>query len=355
VSADIVHVVGLGASTPLGRDPWSSAAAVRAGITGFTQHPYLIDKAGQPLRVALALWLDHDISHSQRLEALLFPAIDQCLQLYRPNATDMRIAFAFALPSQRPGLAADLPTTLPAAINQRYRGVFVATAVFPHGHAAGLLALEAAQRRLADGTFDACVVAGVDSYMEPDTLEWLEHCDQLHGAGPFNNAWGFVPGEGAGALLLIRDGIAHQFHDNLLAQLLGIGTAVEANRIKTQTVCTGIGLTQAFRAALRFLPSGDRITDVYCDMNGEPYRADEYGFTCVRTKEHFEAVSDFIAPADCWGDVCAASAPLSVALAVIAGSKGYANGRTACVWASSEDGHRGAAVLRVRLGDAHAR
>ena len=48
----------------------------------------------------------------------------------------------------------------------------------------------------------------------------------------------------------------------------------------------------------------------YCDMNGEPYRADEYGFACLSYQGVSSSpASDFIAPADCWGDVSAASAP----------------------------------------------
>jgi 3-oxoacyl-[acyl-carrier-protein] synthase-1 len=127
----------------------------------------------------------------------------------------------------------------------------------------------------------------------------------------------------------------------------GIGHAMEANRIKTRTVCTGEGLTAAFRQALDGLSGGARITDVYCDMNGEPYRADEFGFACLRTKEFFQSASDFRAAADCWGDVSAASVPLGIAQAVQAGIRGYANGAHALVWASSETGDRGAVVLET--------
>ena len=71
--------------------------------------------------------------------------------------------------------------------------------------------------------------------------------------------------------------------------MLGVGVATEAKRIKTETVCIGEGLTEAFRAALASMPVGAKVTDIYCDMNGEPYRADEFGFTALRTKEYFES------------------------------------------------------------------
>jgi len=83
-------------------------------------------------------------------------------------------------------------------------------------------------------------------------------------------------------------------------------------------------------------------------MNGEPYRADEFGFTALRTKEHFESLSDFQAPADCWGDVAAAGALLHLGLACVAAYKQYARGPYAFAWASAEMGERAAALLACR-------
>ena len=339
-------IVAFGASTPVGRDAWSSAAAVRAGISGFAEHPYMIDTAGEPMRGAFAPWLDIDLPLQQRFEALLFPAIEQALApLAATEPGALKLALALGLPEPRPGLPTALETELRLSLGQRYGRIFGSAATFPNGHAAGLLALQAAARVLDRGAVDACVVAGVDSYTDPETLEWLEECDQLHSAGPLNNAWGFIPGEAAGAVLLTSEELARQIGQPPLALLLGIGHGTETKRIKTETVCVGEGLTTAFRQALDHLPNGDQVSDVYCDLNGEPYRVDEYGFTCLRTKEHFVSASDFIAPADCWGDVAAAGAPLHLMLAAIAGLKGYANGPRAFVWSSSEGGDRAAAAL----------
>lgn len=344
-----IYIAGLGATTPVGRDAWSSAAAVRAGISGFTQHPYMIDTAGEPMRAAIVPWLDIDLQGIERFEALLYPAIDQVLSpIIEQHSNQLRLGLALGLPSPRPGLPSDLQANLLKAISNKYPGVFVGIACFPNGHAAGFLALEAVVKQFAAGAIDACVVAGVDSYIEPETLEWLEECDQLHSAGPLNNAWGFIPGEAAGAALFVKGGYINRLSVDPLANLLGLGVAFEPKRIKTETVCIGEGLTQAFRAALEMMPEGTKVTDVYCDMNGEPYRADEYGFTCLRTKEYFESASDFVAPADCWGDVSAASGPLYVGLAAIAGAKSYTSGNWAFTWASSEGGERAAALIEVR-------
>jgi 3-oxoacyl-[acyl-carrier-protein] synthase-1 len=233
-------------------------------------------------------------------------------------------------------------------LEKTFAGVFTFISLLQLGHAGGITALRSAIRVLAESAGTACVVAGADSYLEPDTLEWLENTEQLHGAGERNNAWGFIPGEGAGALLLVSPDIAKRLELQPFGIVTGVGVGHETKLIHTGTVCLGEGLTTAFRGALAGLPSEKKLTDVYCDMNGEPYRADEFAFSVIRTREHFVSASDFVAPADCWGDIGAASAPLFIALACIAGMKGYSKGSTALVWASSEAGERGAAVIETR-------
>lgn len=341
-----VVIAALGASTAVGRGAWESAAAVRAGISGFVQHPWMIDSVGEPLRAGMAPWIDAGVGGVDRLEALLLPAIDEALYAAgAPQANPERWALALALPGERPGLAPDLGKQLLARVNRSSLGNFGSGATFSAGHAGGLHALRAACSALGEGLLDACVVAAVDSWMEPETLEWLEACDQLHCAGPLNNAWGFIPGEAGAALLLMRAGTARAAGLKLLSKVLGIGTAHEPKRMKTRTVCTGEGLTEAFRGALASLPADAKVSDVYCDMNGEPYRADEFGFTALRTKEYFESASDFVAPADCWGDVGAAGSLLHVMLACAATSKGYGKGPLALIWGSAETGERAAALV----------
>jgi len=251
-----VHIVALGASTPVGRDALASAAAVRAGITGFTEHPYMVDTAGEPMRVAMAPWLDIDCEGQERFEALLFPAIEQALApVVAAAVPGIRVALAIGLPAARPGLPADLEPRLRASVATTFPNMFSAIATFPIGHAGGLVGMHAACRKMGDGAFDACVIAGVESYLAPEALEWLEENDQLHGAGPLNNAWGFIPGEGAGAALLLTGEAVQRIGVAPLTQVLSVGKGFEQNRIKTETVCLGEGLTAAFREGLAGLPS----------------------------------------------------------------------------------------------------
>lgn len=341
-------IAGLGATTPIGRNVGASAAAARAGVCGFSEHPYLVDTAGEPMRVARVPWLDLDTESPERWAELLFPAIDEALGPLADAAPGRpaRLGLALALPPPRPGLPPALAEDLRDRVAHCYPGRFVRVLAFEVGHAAGHLALDAALRACAAGSIEACVVAGVDSYLAPDTLDWVEECDQLHGGGPLNNAWGFIPGEAAGAVLVATPWFAGQHGLEALGEVVGVGIGQEAHLIKTDAVCVGEGLTQAFRQALQALDAGEQIHNVFCDLNGEPYRADEYGFAALRTGDRFRSATDFVAPADCWGDVGAAGAALHIALAVLCHRKRYGHGPLSLVWASAESGERGAAVIR---------
>lgn len=340
----LASIVGVGAMTPIGSGAWVTAAAARAGLCGFREHPCMIDTVGEPMRVARAPWLDVGVGHTARCIRLLLPALEEAL---RGGSPGWRVGAAIGLPPLRPGRDEALAQVVTQAVRERFDGRLATVRAFETGHAAALLALDAALHGLCGGSIDACLVAGVDSYLDADTLEWIEECDQLHGAGPLNNAWGFIPGEAAAALLVCR----HSTASPRLADIVGLGLGTESRLIKTDAVCIGEGLTQAIRKALATLPAGAVVDNVFCDMNGEAYRADEYGFACLRTKERFREATDFVAPADCWGDVGAAGAPLHVLLAIASCRKGYAKGDHSMVWASSESGERGAAVLRAPLAE----
>jgi 3-oxoacyl-[acyl-carrier-protein] synthase-1 len=327
---------------------WATAAAARAGVCGFFEHPFMVDTAGEPMRVARAPWLQVDLQGVERYCELLFPAMEEALEFIRQQlrAQGRRAGLTLAFPSQRPGRVPQLADGVLGALDQRFEGVFTHQVTFETGHAAGYGALDAAVRAVRGGLVDVCMVGGVDSYVSPETLDWLEACDQLNGAGSANNAWGFIPGEAAGALVIASREVATALNAPTYGDLISVGLGREIKLIKSDDVCVGEGLTEAFRGAFEGLTPAQSIHNVVCDLNGETYRADEYGFAALRMRDRFRSVTEFVAPADCWGDVGAAGAPLHAALCLIANRKCYGKGPLSLICASSETGERGAAILR---------
>jgi 3-oxoacyl-[acyl-carrier-protein] synthase-1 len=340
-----VVIIGLGARTPVGLTPDASAAAVRGAISVISQHPYFVDKTGEPMMMACDAVMSADLDGADRYVQLARPALLQALQplIDRRMAAGV-IPAIVALPEQRPGRSADLERTLVRDLvaTAGELGVTLHVQTLASGHSAGLMALDAAVKRIRAGEIQICLIGGVDSYIQGETLEWLDDNRQLMSAA---NRSGFPPGEAAGFCLIAASTFAQDASLEPLARVATVSTGFEKNRIKTDTICIGEGLTAAIHGACAPLDRArGRVEQTWCDLNGERYRSTEYTYALVRNEALFEK-TQVAHPADCWGDVGAASGPLFAGLAIASWSRGYAKGPRALLWASSESGYRAAAVL----------
>ena len=341
---EAVHIVGLGAQTPLGRTVLSSAAAVRAGISLYEEHPFMIDRRGEQMILSRASYLTRNLDVTERLLELADQAAREALMpLHALDSPPKgKIPLFVGLPSPRPGLPEDLGARFGHRLRERLDDGMKLGPVetVETGHSAGLAAMEKACRLLREGRSRFCLVGGADTYINFQTLSWLDEQEQLRTGG---NPWGLCPGEGAGFCLLALGDVAREMTS--LGRLTSVATAQEENLIKTKTICTGQGLSEAWRAALGTLPQEAKISQLICDLNGEPYRADELGFCLSRFTRRFEGPPSFNAPAKCWGDVGAASGPLFLCLASAESVVSGARDNTYLVSTSSENGERGAAVI----------
>ena len=343
-----IWIAGTGARTPVGLNAPATAAAVRAGISAMAEHPFMIDKMGAPMVVCADPQLPAELEVADRFLELAVPAAREALKpLHGKNKSLPRVSVIVALPEERPGR--------PERLNKIFAGQFATelekeikiqdVQCHPSSHAGGLFCVEQAMSLVASGKSQLCLIGGVDSYLEAETLEWLDALDQIHSESII---WGFCPGEGAGFCLLASADLVEAIGLSAPVELISAASADEANRIKTETVCIGEGLSEAFRKALSALPHDCSVNHTICDMNGEPYRADEYGFAVLRSPGKFADESDFETPADCWGDVGAASGPLFAILATFAAKKEYNPQPFTFLWASSEGGLRAAALLQAK-------
>lgn len=341
-------IIAHGARTPVGLQAVTSAAAVRAGIVGFREHPFLVDSANAPVVCAFDRLLDPRLMGARRLIALAEPALREALRpLARAPGAAPKVPLLLALPELRPGFsAADGELVRSGIVRLAELPVPLSEVeAIPAGHAAGLSGFERALDQLAGRTCDICLVGGVDSYLRPATIEWLDAHRQLASKATRS---GFVPGEAAGFCLLANEHGGRQLGVRALARVRSVGVARETKLIKTSTVCVGEGLTAAVRAAGADLSLEERLDDIICDINGERYRSEEWGFVCLKGHPSLTNPSGYNCPAESWGDVGAASGPLFAVLACQAAARGYARGPRTLLWASSERGLRAAAVLDTR-------
>jgi 3-oxoacyl-[acyl-carrier-protein] synthase-1 len=341
-----VDIVATGARTPLGLRAAASAAAHRAGISAVGEHPFMIDRLGDAMSGALDSMLDPSLTGPRRLVALAETALREAAETIAAGRRP-RIPVFLGLPELRPGFTVSDADEVRIGIQQieDLPIDILEIAVLPEGHAAGLKALAMATERIQQGVAEACLVGGVDSYFQAETLEWLDENRQLVSAGARS---AFVPGEGAGFCLVMSDQARARVGLGALAHVSTVALGRESQLIKTSDICLGTGLTAVVQRAVGGLTlPAETINEVICDVNGERYRGEEWGFVCLRLPEYFDDPAAYWSPADCWGDVGAASGPLFAMLACHAAERGYAKGSRTLLWASSEGGLRSAVVVNT--------
>ena len=345
-SHESICIVGVGATTPIGLNAPATAAAVSAGIAAMAFHPFMIDKIGSPMVVCASPAMPVELEVIDRFLGLALSASQEALiPLTGKTRALPEISVLLALPEERPGISEHFESIFVERFSSALAQTINIQEIICHplGHAGGFLCMKQALSLIRSGKSQICLVGGVDSYLEPETLEWLDDIEQLHSE---TTIWGFCPGEGAAFCLLTSHKLAVALGLSAEIELVTAATTNEPNPIKTETVCIGQGLTEAFQKTLADLPKDCHVNLTICDMNGEPYRANEYGFAMLRTAASFTDDADFITPADCWGDVGAASGTLFAILATFAAKKEYSPGRYTLLWASSEHGLRGTALLK---------
>ncbi len=343
-SGRAVFVCRVGARTPLGVTAASAAAAVRGAISAVAAHPVFTDKADEPIAMAWDSKLAMELGLAERMGLMLMSAMSEALGRDPSSLERAHVPWVVGLPEARPGLPRDLARQVASMATE---SGFSPTGchILERGHAAGLMAMQLAARRISAGDTEVCLAAGVDSYHDGVTLEWLDKNGFLMSP---SNRNGFPPGEGAGACLMASAEAVEKYDLSVVATVVAASTATERHTIRGNDVCIGTGLTAAISdviSALR-LPE-QRITTTYTDLNGQRYRSEEFMYAMLRTSPAFVNAHDYVCPADCWGDVGAASGALFASLAAVASERGYASGLFPLLWAGSESGYRTAIVLKL--------
>jgi 3-oxoacyl-[acyl-carrier-protein] synthase-1 len=323
----------------------AACAAIRAGISGFSElEDYSCDAGdGGPVQPLVAAPAGAEPRSAETAIALFVAALQDLIT----NAGMTRRELS------RVPVIVSLPETSRSAESRRLaEGIFAAAAAragIPpapgsgfsgHGHAGVLFAIGAAQGALSRGACSACIVAGVESYLDAETLSALDAAGRLKSG---RNPDAFVPGECAVAALLEPAGGAARRGDRPFAQLAAPGFGMEERPRGSGETSTGRGLCDAVRAAVG--TDARPFSWAVGDLNGEMYKAREWAEVRVRLAPWLNGLRHLWHPADCIGDVGAATGGVLLAIAARALDKGYAPADRALVFAGSDDGTRAAVVV----------
>jgi 3-oxoacyl-[acyl-carrier-protein] synthase-1 len=347
MSPNTLCITALEAVTPLGFDAEQTCAAVRARANRFAEHPFHIGlvrdpetEMPEPLIASLLSELDPDV----------VPAFKGLLAKSGLKRADLaQGALLLSLPKVEQDLEAEMHRDLAATLTGRLGlGTLKLTKTLHAGHTGVAACLAEAAKLLAAGEAAFCFVAGLETYHLQPRLEALDEAWRLKTQRATD---GFMPGEGAVVLLVETAAGAAARKAKPLATVADLGFGNETRPYGSDALSSGEGLGQALRPALaRPRPAGGAGRWLLCDLNGESYRAAEWGLVRTRLGESLDPIAALTYPADCLGDTGAASGGLLIAYALHAFARGYAPADDALIWNASDDGGRSAMVVRPVAG-----
>lgn len=345
-----VVVVGVGARTHTGMTALEVAMSARAGKM-FPRDSHLTDRAGEPMSMCRVASIADNVMGLPRFVALGAPPLAQAAHAWMA-APRLRLQerpalpVILALPSEhRPGFDARLlKELLPALAEQSKVPIDHArSALVTKCRGGGAIAFKLAIERLRAGQDHAIAVGGIDSYFDPDILEHLDREMRLHSLTCEN---GFIPGEGAGFVVLAARRQATSMHR--YAQVLNAASELEPRPYGSAEPCHALGMTLTLKKAIEPLGlQARRIPWLLTDVANERHRVDEFTYAKLRL---FRALTDDAIhdqPLLRTGDLGAASAAVLLVMACIGWQTGCALGDCAVIATHSDGPERGALLASM--------
>ena len=332
-------IVGSGMVSAVGLSAPASCAAIRCAIDNF-QETRFIDRGGEWL-IAASVALEQPWRGRIKLIKMAARAIAEALHStpgLNPHDTPLLLGLAEA---ERPGRLEGLDKGLLHAIEDELGLRFHPSSnVIVRGRVSAAVALLNARTLIHQAGHHHVLVAGVDSFLSAPTLAAFEERQRLLTS---QNSNGFIPGEGASAVVLASPlGSAGP-----QLTCIGLGFGMEKATVEAEDIpLRAEGLTQAVRAALSEAGCGLEQMDYrLTDLSGEQYYFKEASLALGRSLRVRKEFFHLWHPADCIGEVGAAIGPVMLAVALAASRKGYGEGPNIFCHLGNDAGERAVALL----------
>lgn len=317
----MIYVASMGVVTPIGANFAMTAAAVKANISAYELSDY-DNQDDEPITMteipsgffdALGSLLKSDIrsdSYQSRIAMMAVAAIRD-LSLEDKNI----IPLIFGMPEDNTvsrnaqNILENIVLNFSTVLDRKWCRALLS------GRTAAIEAIQLAHDYLYQSDTPYVLIGGSDTYHSDALVSKLDLDSRLLSAG---NSDGFAGGEAAAFLLLTRRPELAQAHNGKIIGIHKPAVTTEPGHLYSEKGYCGDGLSNAFRLALENSSNGDTdkaIRHIYSSMNGESYWSRELGVACIRNSNAMSKELTIIHPADCYGDVGAATGSLLVALA----------------------------------------
>ncbi|HXI56145.1 MAG TPA: hypothetical protein VNO55_08805 [Polyangia bacterium] len=340
--------------TAVGNDARQTCASIRAGVSRIAEYPFFAPTTldpgwdeQEPVMVAAVKTVPFELPLRARLVALgaqVLRALPGQVPLTRADLA--QTALLVALPWADDAVKeAQIPTRLvPELLHACGLPDFPVMRTVAGGHTAVFELIELAEKLLAQQQAASAIVLAVDSYLGGQRLALLDQAWRLRSA---RNVDGFVPGEAAAALFIETQTAARRRAGKVAALIGSVGRGSEPNLVTSDDQSTGRGLTDAIDQAFAESTTTGLCPWVLCDMNGESYRAYEWGLARTRIPARLGSVGRLVHPADCIGDVGAVTGAVLLGIAAGGFARNYAPAGEALLWTASDGPTRAAVCVEA--------
>ena len=339
MNARALAILKTGLITAVGSDAASCSAAFRSKLTNPTPTRFM-DSTGEWI-MAHQVELGGERPGLSKLARMSAIVIDEALSDV-PKAEWVGIPFLLCVAErERPGRLDGLEDRLLDMVQTLLDVRFAAqSAIVPKGRVGVAIALNLARSLMQTQAARRVLIAAVDSLLSWQTLMYYDRFDRLLRG---DNSNGFMPGEGAGALLVGDPS------GNVELLCTGIGLGRELAHIDSEEPLRAEGLSNAIRSAL--IEAGQSMEDFdyrIADISGEQYYFKEAALALSRTLHEPKEEFDIWHPAECTGEAGALAGVAIISLADAACRKGYSKGSNIVAHMSNDAGQRAAVLLQYR-------
>jgi len=206
-------------------------------------------------------------------------------------------------------------------------------------------ATHAAVHDLVEDKIDLAIVAGIESYLDENTLGWLESMERLKSP---ETPSGLQPGEAAGLFVLETRRSAEIRRAQIFCSIVAVDLAQEMKPLSSGENSTGKGLAVVLESASK-IGEWTAATPawVISDHNGESYRGLEWGNALFRLASRVGGSQPMEVwyPAASFGELGSAFGVAAGSLALRAFARRYAPSNTAALISSSDLTARAVMVL----------
>ena len=335
--------------TAVGHNAGMTAASVRAGISRLEESNDYYDIEGNPITAAFLQGISDEETDVTRMTDIAKCCLESLLEKYFQDKIGLESEVNLLLgaaPLSRPGPryeGEELVNHLGSIIRKWTKKV--TPQVITSGNSAVIRCIKIAGQLLKENPHCLCIIGGIDSLLALNTLDWFEEAERLK-SGTFGRNQGFPPGEAAGFMLVETKEAALGRKKKALAEVAGVGLANEPAFFLSERPSKGEGLTKACKTALSESSCDPAdIEAVLGDLNGEFFRAKEWGYAEVRCFGNCNDVRRLWQSVDCMGSIGAASGAILMNIAAVGLSRGWIE-KYAMVFCSDDEGECGSVVLK---------